>query len=91
MQAPISVKRENTSEHEGKCTKGSHWNVSLTTRVHVREKGGTKEKAPRDLDMGPHIRLPAKDQDERRPGGAGRPCGPAEPGQPSVQVHFDVE
>ena len=65
--------------------------VTYKKGPHVRENGGTKEKAPRDLDMGPHIRLPEKDQDERRPGGAGRPCGPAEPGQPPVQVHFDVE
>ena len=49
--------------------------VTYKKGPHVRENGGTKEKAPRDLDMGPHIRLPAKDQDERRPGGAGRPVG----------------
>ena len=65
--------------------------VTYKKGPHVRENGGTKANAPRDLDMGPQIRLPAKDQDERRLGGAGRPCGPAEPSQPPVQVHFDVE
>ena len=55
-----------------------------------RENGGTKANAPRDLDMGPQIRLPEEDKDERRPGGAGRPPGLAEPGRPPVQVHIDV-
>ena len=54
------------------------------------QMGGTKANAPRDLDMGPQIRLPEEDKDERRPGGAGRPPGSAEPGRPPVQVHFDV-
>ena len=39
---------------------------------HVRANGGTKENAPRDLDMGPQIRLPEEDKDEQRPGGVGR-------------------
>ena len=47
--------------------------VTYNKGPHVREKGGTKEKAPRDLDMGPHIRLPKEDKDERRPGRAGLP------------------
>ena len=58
---------------------------------HVRANGVTKANAPRDLDMGPHIRLPEEDKDERRPGGAGRPPGSAEPGRPPVQVHFEEE
>ena len=32
-----------------------------------------------------------KDKDDRRPGGAGRPPGSAEPGRPPVQVHFEEE
>ena len=55
-----------------------------------QSKRGNQANAPRDLDMGPQIRLPEEDKDERRPGGAGRPPGSAEPGQPPVQVHFDV-
>ena len=64
--------------------------VTYKEGPHVRENGGTKANAPRDLDMGPQIRLPEEDKDERRPGGAGRPSGLAEPGRPPVQVHFDV-
>ena len=50
------------------------------------QMGGTKANAPRDLDMGPQIRLPEEDKDERRPGGADRPPGSAEPVRPPVQV-----
>ena len=64
--------------------------VTYKEGPHVRANGGTKANAPRDLDMGPQIRLPEEDKDERRPGGAGRPPGSAEPGRPPVQVHFDV-
>src|SRR6185503_20863858 len=64
--------------------------VTYKEGPHVRTNGGTKANAPRDLDMGPQIRLPEEDKDERRPGGAGRPHGSAEPGRPPVQVHFDV-
>ena len=64
--------------------------VTYKEGPHVRENGGTKANAPRDLDMGPHIRLPEEDKDERQAGGAGRPPGSAEPGRPPVQVHFDV-
>ena len=41
--------------------------------------------------QGPHVSLPEKDKDERQPGGAGRPPGSAEPGRPSVLVHFEEE
>src|SRR6185503_9734077 len=41
--------------------------------------------------QGPHVSLPEKDKDERRPDGAGRPPGSAEPGRPPVQVHFEEE
>jgi len=64
--------------------------VTYKEGPHVRENGGTKANTPRDLDMGPQIRLPEEDKDERRPGGAGQPPGSAEPGRPPVQVHFDV-
>src|SRR6185369_6691932 len=64
--------------------------VTCKEGPHVRANGGTKANAPRDLDMGPQIRLPEEDKDERWPGGAGRPPGSAEPGRPPVQVHFDV-
>ena len=46
--------------------------VTYKEGPHVRANGGTKANAPRDLDMGPQIRLPEEDKDERRPGGAGR-------------------
>ena len=39
--------------------------------------------------QGPPVSLPEKDKDKRRPGGAGRPPGSAEPGRPPVQVHFE--
>ena len=58
--------------------------VTYKEGPHVRANGGTKANAPRDLDMGPQIRLPEEDKDERRPGGAGRPHGSAEPGRPPV-------
>ena len=64
--------------------------VTYKEGPHVRANGGTKANAPRDIDMGPQIRLPEEDKDKRRPGGAGRPPGSAEPGRPTVQVHFDV-
>ena len=64
--------------------------VTYKEGPHIRANGGTKANAPRDLDMGPQIRLPEEDKDERRPGGAGQPPGSAEPGRPPVQVHFDV-
>ena len=65
--------------------------VTYKEGPHVRANGGTKANAPRDLDMGPQIRLPEQDKDERRPGGAGGPHGPVEPGRPPVQVRLDVE
>ena len=64
--------------------------VTYKEGPHVRANGGTKANAPWDLDMGPQIRLPEEDKDERRPGGVGRPPGSAEPSRPPVQVHFDV-
>ena len=64
--------------------------VTYKEGPHVRANGGTKANAPRDLDMGPQIRLPEEDKDERRPGGSGRPPRSAEPGRPPVQVHFDA-
>ena len=63
--------------------------VTYKEGPQVRANGGTKANAPRDLDMGPKIRLHEEDKDERRPGGAGRPPGSAEPGRPPVQVHFE--
>ena len=56
----------------------------------VRTNGGAKANAPRDLDKGPHVRLPEEDKDELLLGGVGRTQGLAEPGQQPVQVHFDV-
>ena len=38
----------------------------------MSEQTGNQANAPRDLDMGPQIRLPEEDKDERRPGGVGR-------------------
>ena len=64
--------------------------VTYKEGPHVRENGAKKANAPLDLNMGPHIRLPEEDKDERLLGGAGRPPGSAEPGRPPVQVHFDV-
>ena len=45
--------------------------VTYKEGPHVRANGGTKANAPWDLDIGPQIRLPEEDKDERRPGGAG--------------------
>ena len=39
--------------------------VTYKEGPHVRANGGTKANAPRDLDMGPQIRLPEEDKDER--------------------------
>ena len=38
--------------------------VTYKEGPHVRANGGTKANAPRDLDMGPQIRLPEEDNDE---------------------------
>ena len=86
MQAPISVKRENTSEHEEKCTEGSHWNVSLTRRVHMSEKTGEPRKKHHEILTWAHI-----SDSPRKIRMRGDQVGQAEPGQPPVQVHFDVE
>ena len=37
--------------------------VTYKEGPHVRANRGTKENAPRDLDMGPQIRLPEEDKD----------------------------
>ena len=39
--------------------------VTCKEGPHVRENRGTKANAPRDLDIGPQIRLPEEDKDER--------------------------
>ena len=56
-----------------------------------RTNGRATHNAYKERYQGPHVSLPEKDKDERRPGGAGRPPGLAEPGRPSVQVHFEEE
>ena len=56
-----------------------------------RLNGHTMHNAYKERYQGPHVSLPDKDKDERRPGGASRPLGSAEPGQPPVQVHFQEE
>ena len=53
--------------------------------------GRATQKAYKERHQGPHVSLPEKDKEERRPGGAGRPPGSAEPGRPPVQVHFEEE
>ena len=61
------------SEHEEECTKRSTLRrVTYKEGPHVRANGGTKANAPRDLDKGPHIRLPEEYKDEQLPGGVGR-------------------
>ena len=56
-----------------------------------RANGRTTHNAYKERYQSPHVSLPEKDKDERRPGGAGRPPGLAEPGRPPVQVHFEEE
>ena len=56
-----------------------------------RANGRATHNAYKERYQGPHVSLPEKDKDERRPGGAGRPPGSAEPGRPPVQVHFEEE
>ena len=46
--------------------------VTYKEGPHLRANGGTKANAPRDLDKGPHVRLPEEDRDELLPGGFGR-------------------
>ena len=38
--------------------------VTYKEGPHVRANGGTQANAPRDLDLGPQIRLPEEDKDE---------------------------
>ena len=54
-----------------------------------RANGRTTHNAYKERYQCPHVSLPEKDKDERRPGGAGRPLGSAEPGWPPIQVHFE--
>ena len=56
-----------------------------------RANGRATHNAYKEGYQGPHVSLPEKDKDERRPDGAGRPPGSAEPGRPPVQVHFEEE
>ena len=56
-----------------------------------RANGRAMHNTYKERYQGPHVSLPEKDKDERRPGGAGRPPGLAEPGRPPVQVHFVEE
>ena len=56
-----------------------------------RENGRATHNTYKERHQGPHVSLTEKDKDERRPGGAGRPLGSAEPGRPPVQVHFEEE
>ena len=56
-----------------------------------RANGCATHNAYKERYQGPHVSLPEKDKDDRRPGGAGRPPGSAEPGRPPVQVHFEEE
>ena len=83
-------KREKTQANTRKNARSIPRRVTYKEGPQVRANGGTKANAPRDLDLGPQIRLPEEDKDERRPSGAARPPRSAEPGRPPVQVHFDV-
>ena len=56
-----------------------------------RANGRATHNAYKERYQDPHVSLPKKDKDERRPGGAGRPPGSAEPGWPPVQLHFEEE
>ena len=49
--------------------------VTYKEGPHVRANGGSKANAPRDLDMGPQIRLPEEDKDDRRKVGPTNPLG----------------
>ena len=74
---------ECTKDQQLKC-------VTYKEGPQVRANGGTKENAPRDLDKGPHVRLPEEDKDKLLPGWVGRTQGSAEPSQHPVQMHFNV-
>ena len=56
-----------------------------------RANGRVTHNAYKERHQGPHVSLPEKEKDERRPGGTGRPPGSAAPGRPPVQVHFVEE
>ena len=56
-----------------------------------RTNGRATHNAYKERYQGPHVSLPEKDKDERRPGGAGRLPRSAEPSRPPVQVHFEEE
>jgi len=49
-----------------------------------RANGRAMHNAYKERYQDPHVSLPAKDKDERRPGGADRPPGLAEPGRHPV-------
>jgi hypothetical protein len=54
-----------------------------------RANGCTTHNTYKKRYQGPHVSLPEKDKDARRPGGADRPPRSAEPGRPPIQVHFE--
>ena len=56
-----------------------------------RANGRATHNAYKERYQGPHVSLPEKDKDERRPDGAGQPPGSAEPGLVPVQMHFEEE
>ena len=45
-----------------------------------RANGRAMHNVYKERRQGPHVSLPEKDEDERRPGGGDRPPGSAEPG-----------
>ena len=57
----------------------------------IRANGGTKEDAPQNLKLGPHVSVPEEGRTGGRPPGVGRPQGSAEPKLQHVQVHFGEE
>ena len=58
-------KRGKTQVNTRKNAQKIHTETCYKEGPHVRANGGTKANAPRDLDMGPQIRLPEEDKDER--------------------------
>jgi len=85
------IRRKHTADAIQLCRISRPASPTYKEGPSGRANGRATHNAYKERYQGPHVSLPEKDKDERRPGGAGRPPGSAEPGRPPVQVHFEEE
>ena len=85
------IRRKHTADATQLCRRLYPASPTYKEGPSGRANGRATHNAYKEIYQVPHVSLPEKDKDERRPGGAGQPPVSAEPDQPPVQVHFEEE